>query len=309
MQVHPMTQNGASVLAFLDRKGNASPNLLRSADRTTAQLLAQMFVLAMRRSFSRDVDSERCIGCVAALIAGSGPPAPGHRSTATQLCRWAIDGSGYDSTPGVKIAKLVQMLRGLIAEGDSSSHELEHLVNAAEIRLVRLRRRQIENAHWWSRWIAVRRLRAAEAGGRIRANGPKTAVGKMLKAQIEYDRERVAALPSETSDRLASFVPREVARLLLSERFPIVPGDDMVTTMAKRVLRPFGQLGIRVEDAASVINYDLEKSTEPGDASPETLLRVRIAVAVCLADDLGLYEAEVDSILCEAETIVGYGPG
>jgi hypothetical protein len=212
---------------------------------------------------------------------------------------------GDEPPASADISALTDTLLGLVRSNFRSPHDVDQLVCAAEVRLIRLRRHQLKQSRWWSRRTAARRLSVAAAGRQAASSGPQTVIGQTLKALAQYDQVRVEALPPEPSDHLATFVPREAARRLLGDCLTASAGDEKVTAIAERVVEPYGQLGLRAEDAASVIRYELGKQAEPGDVSPETMLRVRIAIFVRLVDDLGLYEEELDSILRTAEVVVG----
>ncbi|MEU5784055.1 hypothetical protein [Micromonospora lupini] len=280
------TPAGAALLRFLASGDRGRAILLLVRPYSAPELMFQAWVLAMRRTFSREVDSQRVSAYLQGVIDRRGGPVPA--SHVAELVDLAFNNSQAASRRVKK--HLAPVLLDLVRSEFPSGERRAELVHAAEVRVARLRRK--------SRKRPTREGRVVSSP----TGGPTSVVGQILKAQAAYDGELLSSLPDEESGQAAWDVVGRAVVAVLRQRFPQSPSAELMAQFAARTASSSQDVRLdRVLAETVVRDALLVRPTDAFDAPDDLVLHTKIMAFVQAVEDLGLYSWEVDRIIRAAE--------
>lgn len=126
-------------------------------------------------------------------------------------------------------------------------------------------------------------------------------VGHTLKAQANYDRERLRRLPVERSDSAIDAVVGAAFSAIVKERFHLGRTAEMVVGLAGRVAASSRNPLLDETIITSMIEGVLNDDVVLDKIAPDLALHAKVLVFVQAVEDLGCYDREVDDILRRAE--------
>ncbi|WLS45970.1 hypothetical protein Q3V37_01400 [Micromonospora profundi] len=252
--------------------------------RSTPELIFQAWVLAMRRTFSREASDQRVAVYLEGVINRTG------RSATDLQIAELIDLAFNNSSSVSRNVKrgILPILADLVQSQFPSGEQCAELVRAAESRADRLRRK------------ARKRPTVAGLGSALPTSGPRSVVGQILKAQASYDRELLSALPDEESSEAAAELIDQATAAVLRERFPSPSSVELVPKFAARVAKSSSDVRLD-EILAEVVVRDALLPQSTIELPDDLMLHAKIMTFVQAVEDLGLYSREIDSIISAAE--------
>ena len=140
---------------------------------------------------------------------------------------------------------------------------------------------------------------------------PTTIVGHYLRAAALNDVAAQDRLPTDPAGTSADGLVDAALDVVLGRRFPAGHSVHEVTVLARKMCRRYPEAGIRVIDAEALLRHRLGEATPIDEIDDATVRDTKIMAFATLVELLGLYPAELDSLLAHAEALAverGYAP-
>ena len=263
---------------------------------TAPELLFQAWIVAMRRKFAQDVDPQLARNYVHAALRRRGA-ADVNPDTVVALVDLVLTAKSHVSLSRLQRSLFLPILQEIVDES-SSKWDPAELVRAAEGRLVR-RQRKAKRRLWLRGPSRTVRVAAPDMDSQ-----PASIIGQVLRAQANYDRARVRALPRERSEEAAFAVVDAAFDIVVKERFSRGRSADMIDRFAQSVSASSNDPLLDAATVRSLVEGVFDQAvTVQESAAPPLELHGKILSFVRAVEDLGLYEREIDQMLRRAEQV------
>lgn len=205
------------------------------------------------------------------------------------------------------------LLIAMVRDANMSPSDVAALVETAETRLGRLRRksRDAEDGAVAFRWKFWRRgtERPLPADPSYEAVGPRTATGNVLRALVDFNTKRARSFPEEPADDAAAAIVDAAFRLAVEGQFSTSPDRGRVVSFVDGIDR--SNLDLSEGELVGLIMEAPVSGDAHEGVDAESHLAAKTVVLVELCEAFGLFGREVDGLIKQAEEAVaaaGYSP-
>jgi hypothetical protein len=262
------------VVTPVSRAGKALNDfLLGRPARPAKELLLQVFAVAMRRLLAREPGPHAVANHVMEAFARLGIE-PDER-TVQKGIRLVGAALGRIEAKDRDVCLAGSLLIDLVRARGMAEAEIGALVAAGERRFKR----------WW------RRCEPPSVPLGADGKSPRTIAGHRLKALTLRDKRAIRALPEDPSPECAQAVIDNAFFIAVRERFGEKPEPEHITLLARSIA------------AADVESLVLAEYADGDPPQAKAATETKVTVFAKIADDLGLYDHEIDDLIAMAESM------